>query len=162
MLVAAQRNAEVYRLERRCIAAPAPAVGFLERECFLDSQFARNRKTVPASGDGFAFPDFGSQHVPVQVDAIGLQTANGDSTTISTSAVTRAPFSATSLSISNNTLTEGKSSQLLAEWIWATHRSTASASGEDESGCPPKIFFGSPLAALTSAVFWLIHSARQA
>ena len=50
-------------------------------------------------GDGFGLPDFESQQVPVQPDAIGLQTANGDSTIISTSAVTSALCSATSLSI---------------------------------------------------------------
>jgi hypothetical protein len=35
-LGANQRDAEVYRLERRCIAAPAAAIGLLERERFLD------------------------------------------------------------------------------------------------------------------------------
>ena len=50
-------------------------------------------------GDGLVLPDFKSQHVPVQLDAIGLQTANGESTIISTSAVTSALCSATSLSI---------------------------------------------------------------
>jgi hypothetical protein len=46
-----------------------------------------------------------------------------------------------------------KSSQALAEWICATHKSTASASGDRESWCRPKTFFGSPLAAMISAVF---------
>ena len=49
-------------------------------------------------GNGFASPAL-SQHIPVQFDAIGLQTANGDSTTISTPAVTSALCSATWLSI---------------------------------------------------------------
>jgi hypothetical protein len=46
-------------------------------------------------GVGLGFLDFGSQHVPVQLEAIGLQTANGDSTIISTPAVTSALCSAT-------------------------------------------------------------------
>ena len=50
-------------------------------------------------GIGFALPDFTSQHVPVQFEAIGLQAANGESTTISTAAVTVAFCSATSLLI---------------------------------------------------------------
>ena len=37
-----------------------------------------------------ALPALKSQQVPVQSDAIGLHTANGDSTIISTSAVTSA------------------------------------------------------------------------
>src|SRR5207302_1919614 len=88
--------------------------------------------------DGPAFPDFGSQHVPVQLDAIGLQTANGARTSISTSAVTRAFCPVTSLSISKTRVTVRKSSQVLAEWICATHKSTASASGEGERRCSPK------------------------
>jgi len=48
---------------------------------------------------GFALPDLISQHVPVQFEAIGLQTANGESTTISTAAITVASCSATSLPI---------------------------------------------------------------
>jgi hypothetical protein len=51
------------------------------------------------SSEGFALPDFISQHVPVQPDATGLHTANGERTIISTSAVTSAFCSATSSSI---------------------------------------------------------------
>ena len=40
-------NAEVDRLERRRVAAPA-AVGFLERERLFNPQFSRNRKTFPS------------------------------------------------------------------------------------------------------------------
>jgi hypothetical protein len=65
-------------------------------------------------GDGLALPDVKSQQVPVQLDATGLQTAKGESTIISTSAVTSALWPATSLSISNTRLTLRKSSQLLA------------------------------------------------
>src|SRR5207248_11679298 len=105
------------------------------------------------AGDGFALPDFKSQHVPVQLDATALQTANGVSTTISTSAVTSALCSATSLSISNTRLILKKSSQVLAAWIWLTHTSTASALGVGEGKCRPNRRFGSPLTATTSAVF---------
>ena len=45
LLWPAQRNAEVDRLERGRVAAPA-AIGFLERERLLDPQFARNRKAL--------------------------------------------------------------------------------------------------------------------
>jgi len=48
-------------------------------------------------------------------DATGLQTAKGESTTISTSAITLASRSATSRSISKTRWTERKLSQLLAE-----------------------------------------------
>ena len=41
-------------------------------------------------GGGFAPPNLRSQHIPVQLEATGLQTANGVSTIISTSAVTSA------------------------------------------------------------------------
>src|SRR6266481_8026262 len=41
----AQRNAEVDGLERGRVAAPA-VIGFLERERFLNPQFARNRKAL--------------------------------------------------------------------------------------------------------------------
>jgi hypothetical protein len=60
------------------------------------------RATEKASvrpGGGFDPSDLKSQHIPVQLEAIGLQTANEDVTTISTSAVTSALFSATWLSI---------------------------------------------------------------
>jgi len=43
----------------------------------------------------FGLSEFVSQHIPVQLDAIGLQAANGDSTTISIRAVTSALCSAT-------------------------------------------------------------------
>jgi hypothetical protein len=88
--------------------------------------------------------------MPVQLDAIGLQTANGASTIISTSAVTSALCSAISLSISNTRLTLRKSWQALAEWICATHRSTPSASGRGVDRCRPKTRVGSPLAAIIS------------
>ena len=39
-------------------------------------------------GIGFGLPALISQQVPVQLEAIGLQTANGESTTISTAAIT--------------------------------------------------------------------------
>src|SRR5258706_15065008 len=42
----AHRNAEVDRLERGRVAAPA-AVGFLERERLFNPQFSRNRKALP-------------------------------------------------------------------------------------------------------------------
>src|SRR5712671_1155657 len=112
-------------------------------------------------GNGFAPPDFESQHIPVQLEAIGLQTANGERTIISTAAVTSALCSATSLSISKTPLTLRKLWQVLAEWICATHKSTASASGKGDDVCRPKARLGSPLAAIISAVFWLMYSARQ-
>src|SRR5712671_4613930 len=112
-------------------------------------------------GNGFAPPDFESQHIPVQLEAIGLQTANGERTIISTAAVTSALCSATSLSISKTPLTLRKLWQVLAEWICATHRSTPSASGRGVDICRPKTRLGSPLAAIISAVFWLMYSARQ-
>jgi len=76
-----------------------PLSVFWNANAFSIFNLCATEKLSRLPGDGSAFPDFGSQHVPVQVEAIGLQTANGDSTTISTSAVTRASFSATSLSI---------------------------------------------------------------
>ena len=45
IIMAAHRDAEVDRLERGRVGAPA-AVGFLERERLLDPQFARNRKAL--------------------------------------------------------------------------------------------------------------------
>jgi hypothetical protein len=119
----------------------------------------KNYLCFPATG--FAFPDLRSQHRPVQPDAIGLQTENGDRTIISTSAVTSASCADTSVSIRKTRLTERKSSQALAEWICATHKSTASASGTGENGCCPKTRLGSRLAAAISAVFRLKYSARQ-
>jgi hypothetical protein len=68
-------------------------------------------------GVGFGLPALRSQQVPVQLDATALQAANGDSTIISTSAVTSAFCSATSLSILKTRLTVRKSPQALAEWI---------------------------------------------
>jgi hypothetical protein len=63
----------------------------------LNRRATENPSLLP--GASFGLSDFGSQHIPVQLEAIGLQTANGERTTISISAVTRALCSATSLSI---------------------------------------------------------------
>jgi hypothetical protein len=67
----AQRNAEVNRLECWRVAAPA-AIGFLESERLLNPQFAPSLITH----DGFGWLGLSLQHMPVQLDAIGLQTAN--------------------------------------------------------------------------------------
>src|SRR5215472_4889281 len=100
--------------------------------------------------DGLGLPVDGSQQVPVQLDAIGLQTAKGWSTIISTSAVTSAVSPATSLSISNTRFTLRKSSQVLAAWICATQTSTASALGSAEAIGRPNTRLGSPWAATIS------------
>src|SRR5262249_20328396 len=61
-----------------------------------------------------ALPSLMSQQEPVQLEAIGLHAANGDSTIISTCAVTVALCSATWLLTSITRLTRRKSSQVLA------------------------------------------------
>ena len=43
-----QRDAEVYRLQRCRIAAPAAAIGLLECERLLDPQFVRHRQAILA------------------------------------------------------------------------------------------------------------------
>jgi len=84
--------------ERGCIAAPAAAGAFWNAKP-LNPQFARNRKGNLRVPRRFDPSDLKSQHIPVQLEAIGLQTANEDMTTISISAVTSALFTATWLSI---------------------------------------------------------------
>src|ERR1700722_1271082 len=66
------------------------------------------------AGAGCALPVFRSQQVAVPLDATGAQAAKGESTIISTSAVTSALCSATSLSISSTRMVLRKSPQLLA------------------------------------------------
>ena len=110
-----------------------PLSVFWKANVFSIRSLCATEKLSLLSCNGVAFPDRRSQHRPVQADAIGLQTANGDSTIISTSAVTRASCADTSVSIWNTRLTKRKSSQALAEWICATHKSTASASGTGEN-----------------------------
>src|SRR3954447_17254998 len=95
---AALRQTKIDRLQGGGVAAPAVS-SFLERERLSDLHPVCDRKLSRLAGAGFGLPDFGSQHVPVQLDASGLHTANGDSTIISTAAVTKALCSATSLSI---------------------------------------------------------------
>src|ERR1700722_17662591 len=132
---------------------PLPA--FRNANAFAILKRCATDKLSRLPGAAFALPDFRSQQVPVQPDATGLQTANGDSTIISTSAVTSALSSATLLPIWDTRLTARKVSQALAAWICAPQSSTASASGNGEARWRPKIFPGSPLAAATSAVFSL-------
>src|SRR5580693_5827610 len=140
---------------------PPPSIFWKANDFSIFILCATAKLSLPGAGDCLALPDFKSQHVPVQPDAIGLQAANGESTTISTSAFTRALCADASLSSWVTRLTRRKFSQALAEWICATHKSTASASGEGEGRFSPKIRFGSPLAAMTCAVFSLKYSARQ-
>src|ERR1700712_4826434 len=102
-----------------------------------------------------------SQHVPVQLDAMVLQAVNGESTFISTSAVTSAVCNVISWLVSKTSFTARKSSQALAEWICATHKSTASALSAAENRFRPKTRLGSPLAATISAIFRRIYSARH-
>jgi hypothetical protein len=106
-----------------------PPSVFWKANAFSIRNLRATEKPSLITHDGFGWPGMSLQHMPVQLDAIGLQTANGASTIISTSAVTSALCSAISLSISNTRLTLRKSWQALAEWICATHRSTPSASG---------------------------------
>jgi hypothetical protein len=106
-----------------------PPSVFWKANAFSIRNLRATEKPSLITHDGFGWPGLSLQHMPVQLDAIGLQTANGASTIISTSAVTSALCSAISLSISNTRLTLRKSWQALAEWICATHRSTPSASG---------------------------------
>jgi hypothetical protein len=90
-----------------------PSVFWNAKAFSILSRCATPKLSLLAS-DGLALPDFKSQQVPVQLDAIGLQTANGESTTISTSAVTSALCSATSLSISNTRLGQSSDVAVLA------------------------------------------------
>src|SRR4029077_11920227 len=90
------------------------------------------RRFSLVAGEDF-WPDAWSQHAPVQVVAIELHTANGARIFISTSAVTRASSADASVSIRIMRLTLRKSSQAFVEWICATHKSTASASGAGET-----------------------------
>ena len=112
-----------------------PLSVFWNANAFSIRSLRATEKPSLIAGDGVA------QHMPVQLDAIGLQSANGESTIISTSAVTSALCSATSLSISNTRLTLRKSWHVLAEWICATHKSTPSASGKGENTCRPVFRF---------------------
>ena len=104
-------------------------------------------------GVDFGFPDFKSQQVPVQPDAMGLQAVNGERTTISISVVTSASVAGLLAVDLKDPVHREEIPAGLAEWIWATHRSTASAFGTGDIRCLPNSFFGSPLAAVTSAIF---------
>jgi hypothetical protein len=108
-LSASERDAKIHRLQRGRIAGPASAIGLLEREGLLDPEPVRNAETIPTSRRW-----------------IGL--AGGESTIISTSAVTSALCSATSLSISNTRLTLRKSSQVLVASLRAAARRTSEPS----------------------------------
>jgi hypothetical protein len=46
----ANRNAEIDRLKRAGVAAPATAIGFAELERFLDPYSVRDREAILASG----------------------------------------------------------------------------------------------------------------
>jgi hypothetical protein len=46
----ADRNAEIDRLKRAGVAAPATAIGFAELERFLDPYSVRDREAILASG----------------------------------------------------------------------------------------------------------------
>jgi hypothetical protein len=59
-----------------------PLSVFWNANAFSILSLRATEKPSLLAGDGFA------QHMPVQLDAIGLQSANGESTIISTSAVT--------------------------------------------------------------------------
>src|ERR1700712_695587 len=106
-----------------------PSPDFWNAKDFLILTRCASGKLALLPGDGLACPDCRSQHEPVQAEAIGLQAANGDSTTISTSARTLALCSEILLSTGIIRVTDRKAPQPLAEWICATQRSTASASG---------------------------------
>src|SRR5215472_8652044 len=129
--------------------------------------FSIRRRTVTGKlsllvgDDGPALPVFRSQHVPVQLDAIELQAAKGESTTISIPTVTSAFWFATWLSSSNTRLTLKKSPQEFFAWICETQRSTESAFGRDAGRSRPKTRFGSPLAASIPAVISFRKSSRQ-
>jgi hypothetical protein len=71
-----------------------PLSVFWNANAFSIRSFRAIAKPSLVTHDGFASPSFTSQHMPVQLDAIGLQSANGESTIISTSAVTSALCSA--------------------------------------------------------------------
>src|ERR1700749_572960 len=112
-------------------------------------------------GAGAALPVLIFPHVPVQFDAAGVQTREGDSTTISMPAVTSAPWSAPSLSSSYTRLTRRKSPQGFCAWICETQRSTASAFGRDAAMRRPNTRFGSFLAAVIPAVISFNQFSRQ-
>jgi hypothetical protein len=67
-----------------------PLSAFWNVNDFSTRNLLDTAKLSRLAGDGLVLPDFTSQQVPVQLEAIGLQTAKGDSTIISTSAVTSA------------------------------------------------------------------------
>jgi hypothetical protein len=64
-----------------------PLSVFWNANAFSIRSFRAIAKPSLVTHDGFASPSFTSQHMPVQLDAIGLQSPNGESTIISTSAV---------------------------------------------------------------------------
>src|SRR6266403_4218602 len=111
--------------------------------------------------DGFAWSGFSLQHMPVQLDAIGLQTANGESTIISTSAVTSALCSTISLSISNTRLTLKKIMAGIGRVDLRHAQINSIGIGQGRGQMSSKTRLGSPVAAIFSAVFWLMYSARQ-
>src|SRR5512141_2414090 len=63
-----QRDAEVYRLQRRRSAAPAAAIDLLECERLLDLQFVRHWDTIPAFQRRFCRSRF---HIPTRSRAAG-------------------------------------------------------------------------------------------
>src|ERR1700722_17953677 len=67
-----------------------PAIFWNANDFSILTRCATAKLSWPGGARGPAFPDRKSQQVPVQPDAIGLQTANGDRKTISPSAFTRA------------------------------------------------------------------------
>ena len=99
-----------------------------------------------------------SQHVPVQVDAIGLQTANGASTFISTCGRHDRLASETSVSSCSNAADAQEIPQVLAEWICPDAQVDRVGIGRGRQQRPGrKRFLGSPLAAVISAVFRLMR-----
>src|SRR6202042_3251975 len=75
-----------------------------------------NCSRLPAAD--FGLPDFKSQQVPVQPDAMGLQAVNGERTTISIAVVTSALSSLCLLSIGKIRFTARKFPHACVECIW--------------------------------------------
>jgi hypothetical protein len=61
LLTGAQRNPDLYRFERGCIAAPAAAICFLKCERLFNPQPVRYRKTISAFQQRLCFPGL---HIP--------------------------------------------------------------------------------------------------
>jgi len=100
LLRPAHHYAGAYREERGCIAAPAAAGAFSgTRTPFEPSICAQPKRHLRVPAAVSIRPISNPNTSPLQLEAIGLQTANEDMTTISISAVTSALFSATWLSI---------------------------------------------------------------